>query len=90
MKQASLFILALLAFASCKEGWTDEHKTNYRTQCMREAAGMYETKEQVEKYCACNLDAVMKIYEHPSDIMENYDSVAIRKALQDCSLQAQR
>jgi hypothetical protein len=32
----------------------------------------------------------MKIYPHPSDILENKDSVAIRKVLEDCSLKAQQ
>lgn len=90
MKQVILFLLIVLISSSCKEGWTDDYKAQYRSQCLQEAGGMYQTKEQVESYCDCNLEAMMKVYPHPSDVLENYDSVAIRKALQDCSLKAQQ
>lgn len=90
MKYILLLALVTLAFASCKEGWTDDYKAQYRSQCLQEAGGMYETKAQVVSYCDCNLEAMMKVYPHPSDVLENYDSVAIRKALQDCSLAAQQ
>ena len=89
MKQAAFLFFFVLAFASCKEGWNDEHKANYRTQCLQEAGGMYATQAQAEAYCDCNLEAVMKHYPHPSDIIENKDSAAVRKALEDCSLAAQ-
>lgn len=90
MKQAAFLSLLVLAFSSCKEGWTDETKSQYRTQCLQEAGGMYATQAQAESYCDCNLEAVMKIYPHPSDILENYDSTAARKVLEECSLAAQR
>ncbi len=90
MKHVLLFALAALSIASCKEGWTDESKAEYRRQCLQEAGGMYATKEGVEAYCDCNIEAVMKAYPHPSDLIENKDSAAVRKALQDCSLKAQR
>lgn len=90
MKQAFLLSLLVIIAASCKEGWNDEHKANYRTQCLKEASGMYATQAQAESYCDCNLEAVMKHYPHPSDIIENKDSAAVRKALEDCSLAAQR
>lgn len=90
MKARTIFCLAAVLFASCKEGWNDEHKANYKNQCMQEAGGMYATPQQAEEYCDCNLAAVMKIYPHPSDILENYDSTAARKALEECSLKAQQ
>jgi hypothetical protein len=90
VKQAFLFLLLALATSSCKEGWNDEYKAQYHTQCLQEAGGMYQTAEQAKAYCDCNLEAVMKIYPHPSDILENKDSVAIRKVLEDCSLKAQQ
>lgn len=90
MKYVFLLAITTISFASCKEGWTDDYKAQYRSQCLQEAGGMYQTKEQVESYCDCNLEAMMKVYPHPSDVLENYDSVAIRKALQDCSLKAQQ
>lgn len=90
MKQAAFLSLALLAFASCKEGWTDEYKAQYRQQCLQENSGLYATQAQTEAYCDCNIEAVMKIYPHPSDILENYDSTAARKVLEECSLAAQR
>jgi hypothetical protein len=90
MKQVFLFSLVILASSSCKEGWSDDYKAQYHTQCLQEAGGMYQTNEQAKAYCDCNLEAVMKVYPHPSDLLENYDSVAIRKALEDCSLKAQQ
>jgi len=90
MKQAALLSLLIVLSASCKEGWTDEYKSQYRQQCLQEAGGMYATQAQVESYCDCNLEAVMKHYEHPSDIIENKDSAVVRKALEDCSLAAQQ
>jgi len=89
MKCILILAFTVAGLQSCKEGWTDEHKAAYRTQCLQEAAGMYATKAGVEAYCDCNLDAVMKHYAHPSDLIENKDSAAVRRALEDCSLSAQ-
>ena len=90
MKYAAFLLLLPAAFASCKEGWTDEYKTQYRQQCQQENSGLYATQAQTDAYCDCNLEAVMKIYPHPSDIIENYASTAARKVLEECSLAAQR
>jgi hypothetical protein len=90
MKQALFFSMLVFAASSCKEGWNDEYKAQYHTQCLQEAGGMYQTAEQAKAYCDCNLETVMKHYEHPSDIIENKDSAAVRKALEDCSLKAQQ
>ncbi len=90
MKQAAFLSLVVLAFSACKEGWSDEYKAQYHTQCLQEAGGMYATAEQAKAYCDCNLKAVMKHYPHPSDIIENKDSAAVRKVLEECSLAAQR
>lgn len=90
MKYAAFLLLPLALFASCKEGWNDEYKTQYHQQCLQENSGLYATQTQVESYCACNLETVMKHYPHPSDIIENKDSAAVRKALEDCSLAAQK
>ena len=90
MKQAFLFLLLAIAASSCKEGWNDEYKTQYRQQCLQENSGLYATQAQTEAYCDCNLEAVMKHYPHPSDIIENKDSAVVRKELEDCSLAAQQ
>ena len=80
----------LLLLAACAGGWTEEDKENYIKRCQSTAGGMFATTEQTDKYCRCNLDSVMKYYPTIPEVSINKDSAAVRRALEDCSVQARR
>lgn len=90
MKYFFTAVAWLLLLAACAGGWTEEDKENYIKRCHSTAGGMFASTEQTDKYCRCNLDSVMKYYPTIPEVTINKDSAAVRRALEDCSVQARR
>lgn len=90
MKYCLTALSALLLLVACAGGWTDEDKAQYLKRCHATAGGMFVSTEQTDKYCRCNLDSVMKYYPTIPEVTINKDSAAVRRALEDCSVQARR
>ena len=59
MKYLTILAIASLTLISCSSGWGDEEKSAYMDACTIDA--------DMEDYCECTLDKVMKASPDPAD-----------------------
>ena len=59
MKHLTILAIAALTLVSCSSGWGDEEKSAYLDACTIDA--------DMEDYCECTLDKVMKASPDPAD-----------------------
>lgn len=83
-----LFATSLVLFASCKEGWTDEHKQAYLQACQESDNAAHMDAAQRKMYCDCALEKVMQHYPTIAEVITNKDSTQMRAALEECKRQA--
>ncbi len=84
MKKGISYLVAIVMFAGCKEGWTSENKDQYLQAChdSPNASGMSDA--QRKSYCQCSLDEVTKHYSNVEEVLINKDSSAVNSALGRC------
>jgi len=84
MKTIITAAVLILFASSCKEGWSEEYKDQYRESCMEEAHAWAASDDQAKAYCDCSLEVIMKHYSTITETVENKDSVAVTQELQHC------
>ena len=60
MKNLTVISIVALTLASCSSGWSEEAKSIYRDSCA--------ISPELEEYCECTLDKVMKASPNPADV----------------------
>ncbi len=85
MKKQLLLIAIPVFFLSCKEGWTDEYRSEYMRTCIEEARRTtFTDSAQAAAYCQCSLESIMTHYQTVEELLINRDSIAIRNEFQAC------
>ncbi len=85
MKKILVFTSITFSLISCKEGWTEQHRSDYLRTCMEDVGrSTFTDTADAAAYCHCSLEAIMKRYQTIAELIVNRDSTALRADLQNC------
>lgn len=90
MKRSLPFFLLpfLLLLAACGGGWQDEDKALFLETCKTGDIRHFISDDQARSFCDCRLQKFMEHYKTFNDVLEDKDSGAIEKEMQQCEAMA--
>jgi hypothetical protein len=84
MKKLASLLLLLVAFASCKNTWSEDDKKAFYESCMDDARSNGAPQDKIKPYCDCVFGKITAKYPNENDALEHMDSLAKDPDLMSC------